>query len=508
MKIKENQVLMGIKAAVVKRVAGWVVPGLRLSREESLAAQKALFNHLIHFGRLTRFGEDHAFKKIKNYEDFKERVPVRDYEKLKFFFDRLLAGEKDLFWPGRPLYLAKTSGTTSGVKYIPLTEDSAPTHVKAARNAVFCRIHETGNARVMDGRLMFLSGSPKLKKKFGMYVGRLSGIVNHMVPFWLKTHQVPSWNTNCIEDWEKKVERIVEETARVDLRLISGIPPWVQMYFEKLLDYTGKSRVCDVFPNLEYFVYGGVNFEPYRNKLLNMVGRPLETIETYPASEGFFAFQDLKQDEGLLLQTNSGIFYEFIPLEQHGQPDAPRLTLENVEVGRQYAMVVSSNAGLWAYDLGDTVRFTSLDPFRIRVTGRTKHFISAFGEHVIAEEVDFAMKQAADKTRAEVIEFHVAPQVNPESGLPYHEWFVEFDTPPENLEFFSTCLDTALQERNIYYRDLVTGRTIRPAVVTVCPKGTFVRLMKSQDKLGGQNKVPRLANQRHFAEAIEAAMKG
>lgn len=498
---------MGIKATLVRWAASHIVPGLRLSRQESISAQKAIFNHLIQTGRNTRFGEDHAFKKIRTHEDFKERVPVRDYERLRFFFDRMLAGEKDLFWPGRPKYLAKTSGTTSGTKYIPITEDSAPTHVQAARNAVFCRIHETGSARVMDGRLLFLSGSPKLKVRYGMRVGRLSGIVNHMVPFWLKGNQVPSWKTNCIEDWETKVNRIVEETAGIDLRLISGIPPWVQMYFEKLLDYTGKKYVSDVFPNLEYFVYGGVNFEPYRVKLLNLIGKPVETIETYPASEGFFAFQDLKNDEGLLLQTNTGIFYEFIPLEEHGQPKARRLTLEQVELNRQYAMVVSSNAGLWAYDLGDTVRFTSLDPFRIRVTGRTKHFISAFGEHVIAEEVDYAMQAASQIHHAEVIEFHVAPQVNPESGLPYHEWFVEFDRPPQDMEAFARLLDEKMQERNLYYRDLVQGKTIRPALVTVCPRGTFVRYMKSLDKLGGQNKVPRLANHRDIADALTRLCK-
>lgn len=493
---------MGVKAAIVRWAASHIVPGLRLSRQESLAAQKAIFDYLIQTGRNTRFGEDHAFKKFKTYEEFKERVPVRDYEKLRFFFDRMLAGEKDLFWPGRPKYLAKTSGTTSGTKYIPITEESAPTHVQAARNAVFCRIHETGNAGVMDGRLMFLSGSPKLKVRYGMRVGRLSGIVNHIVPFWLKGNQVPSWKTNCIEDWETKVNRIVEETASIDLRLISGIPPWVQMYFEKLLDHTGKKHVCEVFPKLQYFVYGGVNFEPYRVKLLGMIGKPVETIETYPASEGFFAFQDLKNDEGLLLQTNSGIFYEFIPLDEYGQPNARRLTLENAELNRQYAMVVSSNAGLWAYDIGDTIRFTSLDPFRIRVTGRTKHYISAFGEHVIAEEVDYAMQKATQNFQAEVIEFHVAPQVSPSSGLPYHEWFVEFDRLPANMEAFARALDEALQERNVYYRDLVKGKTIRPAQITVCPRGTFVAYMKSLDKLGGQNKLPRLANHRDIAEAL------
>ncbi|MCS6981890.1 MAG: GH3 auxin-responsive promoter family protein [Flavobacteriales bacterium] len=493
---------MGIKAKIVKWAASLIVPGLRLTREESLKAQDEIFNHLIQTGRYTRFGEDHAFKKIKSYQDFIQRVPVRDYERLRFFFDRMLSGEKDVFWPGRPKYLAKTSGTTSGTKYIPITEDSAPTHVACARNAVFCRIHETGSARVMDGKLMFLSGSPKLKKRYGMYVGRLSGIVNHMVPFWLKGNQVPSWKTNCIEDWEKKIEKIVEETAHIDLRLISGIPPWVQMYFEKLLQYTGSKAVCDVFPNLDYFVYGGVNFEPYRTKLLSMIGKPVETIETYPASEGFFAYQDLKDDEGLLLQTNTGIFYEFIPLEEHGTAQPTRLRLADVEIGRQYALVVSSNAGLWAYDLGDTVRFTSLNPFRIRVTGRTKHFISAFGEHVIAEEVDYAMQVATAATGAEVVEFHVAPQVNPKEGLPYHEWFVEFATLPPNLSAFARMLDEALQNRNIYYRDLVQGKTIRPAVVTVCPRHTFVRYMKSLNKLGGQNKVPRLANNREIADKL------
>lgn len=305
-----------------------------------------------------------------------------------------------------------------------------------------------------------------------------------------------------MEDWEEKVDAIVQETADQDLRLISGIPSWVQMYFERLLEHTGKSTVLDVFPNFSLFVFGGVAYAPYADRFRELIGGDVPRVETYPASEGFIAYQDGAPGEGLLVNADDGLFLEFIPAEEYGQPNARRLGLGEVEMGVNYAVVVTSNAGLWAYDLGDTVRFVSLAPARILVTGRIKHFTSAFGEHVIAEEVEGAMSSAAAECGAQVVEFHVAPQVNPDEGLPYHEWLVEFAEPPGDAAALAAALDRELQQRNPYYRDLITGSVLRPAVLTALPVGAFHDAMARRGKLGGQNKVPRLANDRAMADQL------
>lgn len=494
---------MGIKAWIIGPVAKIRASQIKRKARRALEHQEKTFSDLLWQARNTEFGKTHGFADINNYNEFKNRVPVRDYEQLKPWFDRMVAGEENIFWPGKPLYLAKTSGTTSGVKYIPITKESAPYHVGSARDAVFCHIARTGNASVMDGRMIFLSGSPELDEKNGMLVGRLSGISNHMVPAWLKKSQVPSWQTNCIEDWETKVDAIVDETVNLDMRLISGIPAWVQMYFERLLERSGKKTIAELFPNFSVFVYGGVNYEPYRAKLESLMGRSVPSVETYPASEGFFAYSDPHGGEGLLLLTDNGIFYEFIPTDEYFNENPTRLRLHDVEIGKNYALVLNTNAGLWGYSIGDTVKFLSKDPYRIIVSGRIKHYISAFGEHVIGEEVDFAMREASAAFGAEVVEFHVAPQVNPPAGeLPYHEWFVEFSKPPHNLEAFAQSLDDTLRKKNIYYDDLITGNILQTAKLRVMPTGTFINYMKSQGKLGGQNKLPRLANDRKLAESL------
>ncbi len=351
--------------------------------------------------------------------------------------------------------------------------------------------------------LFFLSGSPELSEKHGVPVGRLSGIVNHHVPQYLRRNQMPSYITNCIEDWETKVDAIVEETVNEDMTLISGIPPWVQMYFDRLTQKTGKP-IKDIFPNFGLFVYGGVNFEPYRAKIEASIGRPVDTLETYPASEGFIAFQDTRHEPGLLLILDAGIYYEFIPVSEYFQENPKRVNLEEVELGVNYALIMNTNAGLFGYSIGDTVKFVSKMPFRLVVTGRIKHFISAFGEHVIGEEVEHALLSVAKQKGIDIIEFTVAPQVTPESGLPYHEWFVEFGTAPADLEAFSQEVDQALQQKNIYYRDLIEGSILKPLVIRPMQKNAFISYMKSEGKLGGQNKVPRLSNDRVIAEKLHS----
>ncbi len=409
-----------------------------------------------------------------------------------------------MLWKGKPIYFAKSSGTTSGVKYIPITADSISNHINTARNALLMYIAETGNSRFVDGRMIFLSGSPELEQSGGILTGRLSGIINHHVPGYLRANQLPSFATNCIEDWEQKVDRVVEETLNQDMTLISGIPPWVQMYFERLIQRSGKKTIKEIFPNLSLLVYGGVNFEPYRSKLFNSIGERIDSIETYPASEGFFAFQSSQKEEGLLLNVDSGIFFEFIPAEEIDKDQPTRLQLKEVEMGVNYALVVSSNAGLWAYSVGDMVKFLSVSPYRLVVTGRTKHFISAFGEHVIGEEVEGALMKVANEEKLEIVEFTVAPQVNPQEGeLPYHEWLIEFSLLPSDIEAFRRKVDDELRRKNIYYDDLITGNILQPLKITRMQQDAFRNYMKSVGKLGGQNKVPRLSNDRKLAEELQ-----
>ena len=493
---------MGWKSLLVGPVAQRTRRRVLAQAAQPHQAQVNILAQLRHHGQSTSFGREHDVGNIKSHRDLVERVPVRDYEQLKPWFDRVAAGEADVLWPGRPAYLAKTSGTTSGVKYIPITAASTPNHFGSARDALFNYYARTGHGDWLDGKMIFLSGSPELELKHGIPVGRLSGISNHMVPAWLKRGQLPSYATNCIEDWEQKVEAIVHETVGQDLRLISGIPPWVQMYFERVLALTGASTVLEVFPRFSMFVYGGVNYEPYRPQLERLIGGRVASVETYPASEGFIAWQDGEPGEGLLLNVASGIYFEFVPLAEAHAEQPSRLSLKEVELGQQYALVLSSNAGLWGYSLGDTVEFVSLSPYRVVVTGRVKHYISAFGEHVIAQEVDRALQQAVATHGGSVTEYTVAPMIEPTEGLPYHEWFVEFAEAPRDEAAFAKTLDEQMRRQNIYYDDLRKGSILRDLVLQSVAGGAFRRYMESQGKLGGQNKVPRLSNDRRVVEKL------
>lgn len=463
--------------------------------------QERVFKKLIKKAQNTAFGKDHQFATIKNYKDFAAQVPVRDYEELKPYIDKVVAGESDVLWQGKPLYFAKTSGTTSGAKYIPLTKESMPYHIEAARNAILHYINETGKADFVNGKMIFLQGSPVLDHKNGIKLGRLSGIVAHYVPKYLQKNRLPSWETNCIEDWETKVEAVVEETINENMTVISGIPSWVQMYFEKLIERSGKP-VGDLFKNFELFIFGGVNFEPYKAKFQNLIGRKVDSIELFPASEGFFAYQDKQGEKGMLLLLNSGIFYEFIKADEFYIDNPKRLTITEVELNVNYVMIVTTNAGLWAYNVGDTIQFTSLKPYRVIVSGRIKHFISAFGEHVIGKEVEQALQEASVKQNVQITEFTVAPQINPESGLPYHEWFVEFEKEPENLIKFIETIDQSLQQQNSYYKDLIVGKVLTRLKLTIVKRNGFQDYMKSIGKLGGQNKLPRLSNDRKIADTL------
>ena len=493
---------MSIKSIAAKLFARKIYNKTQVWAVNPVETQKKVFLHLIKEAKNTQFGIDHHFDQIKTTADFAKQVPVRDYEGLKSYVDQVVKGAENVLWKGKPLYFAKTSGTTSGAKYIPLTKESMPYHIEAARNAILHYIHETGKADFVDGKMIFLQGSPILEEKNGVKLGRLSGIVAHFVPKYLQKNRMPSWETNCIEDWETKVNAIVKETLNENMSVISGIPSWVQMYFEKLQEKGGKP-VGEIFKNFNLFIYGGVNYEPYRAKFEKMIGRKVDSIELFPASEGFFAYQDSQKEKGMLLLLNSGIFYEFIKADEFFTENPKSYTIGEVETGVNYALIVSTNAGLWRYNIGDTVQFTSLFPHRVIVSGRIKHYISAFGEHVIAKEVESAMKEATEGSNIVINEFTVAPQINPSSGLPYHEWLIEFEKEPENMETFAEAIDDSMRKQNIYYDDLITGNVLRKVVVTKVSKNGFQDYMKSQGKLGGQNKIPRLSNNRDIADNLK-----
>ncbi len=470
--------------------------------ETAMADQQSVFNHLVKVGAKTMFGKDHDFTNIKTHEDFIKKVPLRDYEAFKPYIEKIKQGTHNVLWRGQPIYFSKTSGTTSGVKYIPITKDSIPNHIDTARNALLCYMAETGNTKFADGKMIFLSGSPVLERVGGIPTGRLSGIVNHHIPKYLRSNQLPSFTTNCIDEWEDKLDKIVEETMNQNMTLISGIPPWMQMYFDRLIEKSGK-KVGELFPDFNVMVQGGVNFEPYKARLFESIGREIDCIELFPASEGFFAFQDSQQAEGLLLNTNSGIFFEFVPAAEIFTENPTRLTLKDVQVGENYALIINSNAGLWGYNIGDTIKFVSTNPYRIVVTGRTKHFISAFGEHVICEEVEAALLQAANAENISITEFTVAPKISTDAGKSYHEWFIEFENLPADMNAFAKKVDDNLRKKNVYYDDLIKGNILQQLNISPVKKNGFIDYMKSIGKLGGQNKVPRLSNDRKIAEELK-----
>ena len=493
---------MKFKSFLAKPFASYIHSKIRKGSLTALTDQDSILKELLKVGKTTEFGKEHHLDTVNTYEEFKKAVPVRDYENFKTYIEKIKEGKHNILWKGKPIYFAKTSGTTSGIKYIPISKESIPNHINTARNALLCYMAETGNTAFADGKLIFLSGSPELERLGDVPTGRLSGIVNHHVPKYLRANQLPSYETNCIEDWETKLDKIVEETIQQDMTLISGIPPWVQMYFDRLTEKSGK-KIKELFPNFSVLVHGGVNFEPYKARLFESIGQKIDAIETFPASEGFFAFQDSQNEEGLLLNTASGIFFEFVPAAEIFNENPTRLSLHDVKPGENYALVVNNNAGLWGYNIGDTIKFVSTNPYRVVVTGRTKHFISAFGEHVIGEEVEQSLLKAAAEENVHITEFTVAPMIQQGEGKSFHEWFIEFENEPHDIESFARKVDQNLREKNIYYDDLITGNILQPLKIRQVQRHGFIDYMKSVGKLGGQNKVPRLSNDRRIADELK-----
>ena len=497
---------MNLKSLLARPFANYIYNKTKKSMHTALGDQDEIFKMLVKTGKTTIFGRDHGLEGVNDHAAYRQAVPIRDYEQLKPYINQVKEGKQNVLWKGRPIYFAKTSGTTSGVKYIPITKDSIPNHINTARNALLCYIGETGKSAFTNGKMIFLSGSPELERIGDIPTGRLSGIVNHHIPGYLRANQLPSYETNCIEDWETKLDRIVAETIQKDMTLISGIPPWMQMYFDRIAEKTGK-KVSEIFPNFSLMVQGGVNFDPYKTRIFESIGKKIDTVELFPASEGFFAFQDSQEAEGLLLNTNSGIFFEFVPAGEIFAENPTRLTLKDVKIGENYAMIINSNAGLWGYNLGDTVKFVSTDPYRLIVSGRIKHFISAFGEHVIGEEVEYALLKAAEEEGVAVTEFTVAPMIQQGEGKSYHEWFIEFENEPADLFLFMQKVDDNLRKKNVYYDDLISGNILQKLQLRRIRKNGFIDYMKSVGKLGGQNKVPRLSNDRVIADQLQAFLE-
>jgi len=490
-----------IKSILSLNFARYIVKKNNRWKNNAIEYQNKIMHSLVNNAKNTLFGKDHFFQKISTYEDFKKNIPIRDYEGLKNYILLIKDGEKNILWPGKPIYFCKTSGTTSGAKFIPLTKESISCHLNPARDAILSYINETKNTSIVDGKMIFLQGSPKLGKTSGILTGRLSGIVAHHIPFYLKKNRLPSFKNNCIEKWEEKVDAIVDETVEKDMSLISGIPPWVQMYFEKLSLKSGK-LIKELFPNFKLFIYGGVNYEPYRKTFKRLIGSDVDSVEVYPASEGFIAYQDSQKENGMLLCVNNGIFYEFIKRDDFFKQNPQRINLSKVVVGVDYVIILNTNAGLWGYNLGDTVKFVSINPYRIIVSGRLKHFTSAFGEHVISQEVEESLNNTISVISAEVKEFHVAPNINPEKGLPSHQWFIEFSKEPEDMSLFEQNLDRELQKKNSYYKDLIKGSVLKQLEVIKIKESGFNEYMSSIGKLGGQNKTPRLSNDRSIADKL------
>ncbi len=490
----------------IKQVARISTKQLQKQVENPIEFQQKWFRKLLKIGKQTLFGREHNLEAIKDYNSFVSSVPLCKYEDLLPYINKIKEGKPDILWKGLPAYFAKTSGTTAGAKYIPLTMEQLTLQIKAARQALFNYVVQTGDAQLFNGKMLFLSGSPDVEKVGKIYAGRLSGIVHRHIPKWALRNRLPSYEINRITDWNKKVDAIIDEVLQVaqQLTLISGIPPWIQMFLERIVERTGRMPF-QLFPNLRVYVHGGVQFAPYERVLRELLGEKVVFIETFPASEGFFAFQDVLDapEKGLILLPDSGIFYEFIPFEEIDNDNPKRLTLDQVQTGKVYEMVLSTNAGLWAYRLGDLIRFTSVNPYRVRVVGRTSQYISAFGEHVIIEEIENALNEALKKAGGKVRDFHVAPQVTPaDNTRPYHEWFIEFIQMPENMQLFIEQLDKALQKQNPYYKDLRDGLILDLPRVRILPEGSFHAYLDSIGKLGGQFKVPRVSNNRKHADPL------
>jgi hypothetical protein len=478
-----------------------------LIRQYPYNVQQDTFNQLIARGKITEWGRKHNFSSIKSIEDFQKQSPLQYYEDIKPYIDRLRKGEQDLLWPGEIKWFAKSSGTTSDKsKFIPVSKDSLEKcHFRGGKDVLAIYTNNYPESKIFKGKGLTLGGSHKIDNYSNQsYYGDLSAILIENLPFWTDFIRTPSQEVALLDKWEEKLDRITNETLLENVTSISGVPSWNLVMIKHLLDYTGKKSLLEIWPNLELFNHGGVSFTPYKEQFEKLIPSPeMHYLEAYNASEGFFAIQDNPLDPGLLLMLDYGIFYEFIPMDEFDSPNPQVLTIEDVEPNVNYAIVITTNSGLWRYIIGDTVKFTSKFPHKIIITGRTKHYINAFGEEVIIDNAENALKDACKKTDAVISDYTAAPVFMSEKEKGCHEWIIEFEKKPANQEEFNYFLDVALQNLNSdyeakRYKDI----TLAKPKIHAAAKGTFYRWLEKKGKLGGQNKVPRLSNNRKYLDEL------
>lgn len=468
--------------------------------------QEEWFRKLILAGRQTEWGKGHDYDSISNYDQFVRQVPISEYEDLKPYIERLRKGEQNLLWNSEIKWFAKSSGTTSDKsKFIPVSQEALDEcHFKGGKDllSIYCNFNP--DTQVFNGRLLGMGGTHiSDNPDIGTYVGDVSAIIMENLPAWIELIRTPELSVALMNEWEKKIEKIATITSKENVTNITGVPSWTLVLLKRILEITGKKNIKEVWPNLELFVHGGVSFLPYRHQFEKLIDGPMNYLETYNASEGFFGIQDRKNGDDMLLMLDYGIFYEFIQVNETGQSSLEAIPLHEVKQGVNYAMVITTNAGLWRYQIGDTVEFTSIEPYRIRITGRTRNFINAFGEELIIDNAIKALKTACDKTGAMISEFTAAPVYFSDNSSGAHEWLIEFDKEPDNISYFNEVLDNALKALNSDYEaKRYQNMVLNEPLIRVLPKGSFYDWMKKHNRLGGQFKVPRLSNNRKFVEEI------
>lgn len=466
------------------------------------------FQYLLTTAKDTEWGKCYRFEEINSYDAFKSRVPVQDYDTIKIDIERTIKGEQNILWPTEIKWFAKSSGTTSDKsKFIPISKESLEDcHYKAGKDLISIYYNSFPDSKIFTGRGLVLGGSSEVNS-FGnnSYYGDLSAVIIKNLPFWAEYQRTPSIEIALMPEWEEKLKKMATITAEQDITSITGVPSWTLVLIKKVMALKNASTITEVWPNLEVYAHGGVSFTPYRSQFEALIDRPISYIESYNASEGYIGIQDLfgEDENGLLLMLDYGIFYEFIPEEDWQAEEPATLQLDEVELHKQYAVVISTNGGLWRYKIGDTVEFTSLNPFRIRVTGRTKHYINVFGEELIIDNAEKALKIACEKTQAVVNEYTAAPVYMEGDQKGAHEWVIEFHHPPQDLSFFSETLDNALKSLNSDYEaKRYKSFVLEPLIIHKAEAGTFYKWMKNRGKLGGQHKVPRLSNNRKYVEDL------
>ena len=495
--------------SIINSIFGWFIKKrvhqIELFKKYPHDVQNEWFNELIGTAAGTEWGRRYGYASVRSVDEYKRRVPVSDYNGIKDDIKRIIQGEQNILWPSEIRMFAKSSGTTSDKsKFIPVSEESLEEcHYKGGKDLMSLYYNEFPDSRLMEGKGLAMGGSSDfVPLNEDSYYGDLSAIIIKNLPFWAQLHRTPDEKVALNPSWEKKIEQIAEITVQQNITNVSGVPSWMLVLLERILEKTGKERIIDVWPNLEWYVHGGVNFSPYRKRFQDIIGQ-VNFSETYNASEGFFGIQDSTSSDDLLLMLDYGIFYEFMPMEEFGKDDPKTLQLSEVTTGVNYALVISTNGGLWRYLIGDTIQFTNLDPFRIKVSGRTKHYINAFGEELIVENAEQAISIASEKTGAVVKEYTAAPIYMEEGQAGGHEWLIEFVAPPADLGYFTNVLDNALKSINSDYEaKRYQDKVLRLPEVKQVPEGTFYAWLKQRGKLGGQNKVPRLSNQRDYIDSI------